>query len=42
VCIAALSLGKWDCWKEDWVIMQADAHDRLVLPTMAPMAHRFD
>jgi hypothetical protein len=42
VYITALSPDKWDHWREDWVIMQADAHDRLVLSTMTPMARCFD
>jgi hypothetical protein len=36
VYITTLSPGKWDCWRENWVIMQADAHDRLELPIVAP------
>jgi hypothetical protein len=35
--ITALSPSKWDRWREDWVIMQADAHNRLVLPTTTLM-----
>jgi hypothetical protein len=31
--IAPISLGKWDRWWEDWVVVQADIHDRLVLTT---------
>jgi hypothetical protein len=27
---------KWDRWKDDWVIMQADVHDRLELLARAP------
>jgi hypothetical protein len=34
--ITPISSGKWDRWREDWVIVRADAHDRLVLPTEAP------
>jgi hypothetical protein len=33
--IAALSPGKWDHWRADWVIMQAEVHDRLELPIAA-------
>jgi hypothetical protein len=40
VYITALTLGKWDRWRDDWVIMLAEVHDRLVLPTAAPMGHR--
>jgi hypothetical protein len=42
VYITALSPGKWDHWREDWVIMQPYAHDRLELPTALPMARRSD
>jgi hypothetical protein len=38
--IAPLSLGKWDCWRNDWVIVQTDDHDRLELPTGEPMGRR--
>jgi hypothetical protein len=38
--IPALSPGKWGRWREDWVIALGDAHDRLELPTAAPMAYR--
>jgi hypothetical protein len=30
-----LTLGKWNRWRDDWVIVQADSHDRLELPTDA-------
>jgi hypothetical protein len=40
VYITAITPGKWDCWREDWVNMRANAHDRLVLPTEAPMGKR--
>jgi hypothetical protein len=26
-----LTLGKWNRWRDDWVIVQADSHDRLEL-----------
>jgi hypothetical protein len=29
--IASLTPGKWDWWREDWVIVQPDIHNRLVL-----------
>jgi hypothetical protein len=38
--IATLTLSKWDRWRDDWVIMQAEVHDRLELPTAAPMGRR--
>jgi hypothetical protein len=25
--IATLTFGKWDHWRDDWVIMQAEVHD---------------
>jgi hypothetical protein len=31
---------KWDCWREDWVIVRVAAHGRLVLPTEALMGKR--
>jgi hypothetical protein len=40
--ITSLSSGKWEHWRLDWMIMQADIHDRLALPTDAPMAKRSD
>jgi hypothetical protein len=40
VYITALTLGKWDRWMDDWVIMQAEVHDRLELPIAVPMGHR--
>jgi hypothetical protein len=36
-----LTPGKWDRWRDDWVIVQDDAHDRLELPTAAPTGSRF-
>jgi hypothetical protein len=35
--IAALSPGRWERWRDDWVLVQTDAHERLMLPTAAPM-----
>jgi hypothetical protein len=37
VYIIAITLGKWDRWRDDWVIMQAEVHDRLELMTTAAM-----
>jgi hypothetical protein len=37
--IATLTPGTWDHWRDDWVIVQANAHDRLELPTDAPMGN---
>jgi hypothetical protein len=33
--ITTLNPGKWDRWREDWVIVHAKFHDRLELPTGA-------
>jgi hypothetical protein len=38
--IAPVSLGRWERWREDWVLMQEDAHDRLVIPIAAPTLNR--
>jgi hypothetical protein len=38
--IAPVSPGRWERWREDWVLMQADAHDRLVIPAAAPTLNR--
>jgi hypothetical protein len=40
--IAALTPGRWDHWREDWVLMQTEAHKRLALPTAASTAPRAD
>jgi hypothetical protein len=40
--LAALSPGRWERWREDWVLVQAEAHEQLTLPTAAPMAPRVD
>jgi hypothetical protein len=36
--ITPISSGKWDHWREDWVVVWADVHDRLALPTESLMA----
>jgi hypothetical protein len=36
--IPALSPDKWDHWREDWVLVQPNTHERSVLPTAVPMA----
>jgi hypothetical protein len=33
--IAALSPGRWERWREDWVLVQTDVHERLMLTTAA-------
>jgi hypothetical protein len=38
--IAPVSPGRWERWREDWALMQADAHDRLVIPAAAPTLDR--
>jgi hypothetical protein len=40
--ITPISPGKWDRWREDWVIVRANVHDRLVLPTEFSTAKRSD
>jgi hypothetical protein len=30
--IALISPGRWERWREDWALVQADVHDRLALP----------
>jgi hypothetical protein len=34
--IVPISSDKWDRWREDWVIVRVNVHDRLVLSTEAP------
>jgi hypothetical protein len=36
VYITARTPDKWDRWRDDWVIIQIEVHDRLELPTTAP------
>jgi hypothetical protein len=38
--ITVLSPGKWDHWRDDWLIMQAEVHDRLEMPTVVPTGSR--
>jgi hypothetical protein len=40
--LATLSPGRWERWREDWVLVQADVHERLTLPTAASTAPRVD
>jgi hypothetical protein len=40
VYIAPISSDKWDHWREDWVVIRVDVHDRLVLPTESPMTKK--
>jgi hypothetical protein len=32
--ITTITHGKWDHWRQDWVVMQGKVHDRVVLPTV--------
>jgi hypothetical protein len=34
--ITPVSLGRWERWREDWALVQADVHDRLTLPGGGP------
>jgi hypothetical protein len=38
--ITPVSPGRWERWREDWALVQADAHDRLVLPIDGPTLDR--
>jgi hypothetical protein len=38
--IAPIPPDRWERWREDWVLMQVDAHDQLVIPTAAPTLNR--
>jgi hypothetical protein len=38
--IAPVSPGRWEWWREDWVLVQADVHDRLALPVSGPTLNR--
>jgi hypothetical protein len=38
--IAPISPGRWERWREDWALVQADAHDRFVIPAAAPTLDR--
>jgi hypothetical protein len=38
--IAPISLGRWEGWREDWSLVQADVHDRLALPVGGPTLDR--
>jgi hypothetical protein len=35
-----MSSGRWDRWREDWVVLRADVHECLVLPTESPTAKK--
>jgi hypothetical protein len=38
--IAPVSPGRWERWREDWALVQADVHDRLTLPVGGPTLDR--
>jgi hypothetical protein len=38
--IAPISPGRWERWREDRALLQADTHDRLALPVDAPTLDR--
>jgi hypothetical protein len=38
--IAHVSPGRWEQWREDWALVQADVHDRLTLPVGGPTLDR--
>jgi hypothetical protein len=38
--IAPISPGRWERWREDWALVQADVHDRLALPVGGPTLDR--
>jgi hypothetical protein len=40
--IVVLNPGRWGHLREDWVLVQIDAHERLMLSTATPMAPRID
>jgi hypothetical protein len=38
--IVPISPGRWERWREDWVLVQAHVHDRLALPVSGPTLDR--
>jgi hypothetical protein len=41
VCyITPISPSRWERWREDWTLVQADVHDRLALPVRGPTLDR--
>jgi hypothetical protein len=40
--LAALSPSRWEHWREDWVLVQADAHEWLMLSIVVPTAPHTD
>jgi hypothetical protein len=38
--ITPVSPCRWEQWREDWALMQADVHDRLALPVGSPTLDR--
>jgi hypothetical protein len=33
-------LGRWEHWRDDWALVQANAHNQLTLPIVAPTLDR--
>jgi hypothetical protein len=40
--IVPISPGRWERWREDWALVQADVHDRLTLPVDGPTLDRIE
>jgi hypothetical protein len=40
--LTTLSPSRWEHWREDWLLVQADAHEQLKLPTVTSMPPRVD
>jgi hypothetical protein len=38
--IVPVSPGRWERWREDWALVQANIHDRLALPIGGPTLNR--
>jgi hypothetical protein len=38
--ITLISPGRWERWREDWALVQANVHDRLALPVDGPTLDR--
>jgi hypothetical protein len=38
--IVLISPSRWKRWRDDWALVQADVHDRLILSTAAPTLDR--
>jgi hypothetical protein len=40
--ITPVSPGRWEQWRKDWALVQADVHDRLALPVGGPTLDRIE